>query len=86
MEGSHFPPGQDTFLNIGVQFRGKLAAARYTSPFFGHGRVKVGVDESAVSVSRCNKGGTLLCHFLTRLYAVVSLNLFFLILPMTNLL
>ena len=25
----------------------------YTPPFFGHGRVKVGVDQSAVSVSRC---------------------------------
>ena len=24
----------------------------YTPPFFGHGRVKVGVDQSAVSVSR----------------------------------
>ena len=25
----------------------------YTPPFFGHGRVKVGVDQSAVSVLRC---------------------------------
>ena len=25
----------------------------YTPPFFGHGRVKVGVDQSAVSISRC---------------------------------
>ena len=25
----------------------------YTPPFFGHGRGKVGVDQSAVSVSRC---------------------------------
>ena len=25
----------------------------YTPPFFGHGRVKVGVNQSAVSVSRC---------------------------------
>ena len=27
--------------------------AGYIPPFFGHGRVKVGVDQSAVSVSRC---------------------------------
>ena len=33
--------------------------------FFGHGRVKVGVDQSAVSVSRCKKIGTLLCRVLT---------------------
>ena len=25
----------------------------YTPPFFGHGRVKEGVDQSAMSVSRC---------------------------------
>ena len=31
----------------------KVDVAGYTSPFFGHGRVKVGVDQSAVSVSRC---------------------------------
>ena len=34
--------------------------------------MKVGVDQSAVSVSRCNKVGTLLCRFLTRIYPVVS--------------
>ena len=27
--------------------------AGYTTPFFGHGRVKVGVDQSAVSISLC---------------------------------
>ena len=53
MEGSHFPPGQSTFRKIGLQFWGKVAAAGYTPPFFGHGRVKVGVDQSAVSVSHC---------------------------------
>ena len=50
MEGSHFPPGQGTFRKIGVQFWGKVAAAWYTAPFFGHGRVKVGVDQLDVSV------------------------------------
>ena len=53
-EGSaHFPPGQGTFREIGVQFWRKVDVAGYTPPFFGHGRVKVGVDQSAVSVSRC---------------------------------
>ena len=31
----------------------KRRRAGYTPPFFGHGRVKVGVDQSAVYVSRC---------------------------------
>ena len=54
MEWSHFPPGQGTFRKIGVQFwRKKVDMAGYTRPFFAHGRVKVGVDQSAVSVSRC---------------------------------
>ena len=51
MEGSHFPPGQDKFREIGVQFWRKVDVAGYTPPFFEHGRVKVGVDQSAVSVS-----------------------------------
>ena len=34
---------------LGKSRRGRV----YTRPFFGHGRVKVGVDQSAVSVSRC---------------------------------
>ena len=72
MEGSHFPPGQGTFWKIGVQFWGKVDVAGYTPPFFGHGRVKVGVDQSAVSVSRCKKVGTPLCRFLARVYPVVS--------------
>ena len=72
MEGSHFQPGQGTFPKIGVQFWGKVLEARYTPPFDGHGRVKVGVDQSAVSVSRCRKVGTLPCRFLTRIYPVVS--------------
>ena len=73
MEGSHFPPGQGTFLKI--EFWGKVAAAGYTGytpPFFGHCRVKVGIDQSAVSVSRLYKVGTLLCRFLTRVVVVVS--------------
>ena len=53
MEGSHFPPGQGTLRKIGVQFWRKVDMAGYTPPFFGHGRVKVGVDQSTVSVSRC---------------------------------
>ena len=53
MEGSHFPPDQSTFRKIGVQFWGKVVMAGYTPPFFRHGRMKVGVDQSAVSVSRC---------------------------------
>ena len=52
MEGSHFPPGQGTFLKIGAQFWRKVDMAGYTPPFFGHGRVKVDVNQSAVSVSR----------------------------------
>ena len=32
---------------IGVQFWRKVDVAGYTPPFFGHGRVKVGVDQSA---------------------------------------
>ena len=47
------PPDQGTFRKIRVQFWRKVDVAGYTPPFFGHGRVKVGVDESAVSVSRC---------------------------------
>ena len=38
---------------IGVQFWAKVDVAGYTPPFFGHRRVKVGVDQSGVSVSRC---------------------------------
>ena len=53
MEGSHFPPGQGIFGKIGVQFWRRVDVAGYTPPFFGHGRVKVGVDQSAMSVSRC---------------------------------
>ena len=53
MERSHLPPGQGTLRKIGVQFWGKVDVAGYTPLFFGHGRVKVGVDQSAVSVSRC---------------------------------
>ena len=53
LEGFHFPPGQGTFQNIEVQFWRKVDVVGYTPPFFGHGRVEVGVDQSAVSVSRC---------------------------------
>ena len=31
----------------------KVDVAGYTPPFFGHGRVKVGIDQPAVSVSCC---------------------------------
>ena len=72
MEGSHFPPGQGIFRKIGVQFWRKVDVAGYTPPFFGHGSVKVGVDQSAVSVSRCKQVGTLLCRVLTRVYPVVT--------------
>ena len=75
MEGSHFPPGQGTFRKIGVQFWRKVGVIGYTPPFFGHGGVKVGVDQSAVSVSRCKKIGTLLCRVLTRVYLVVAFTL-----------
>ena len=51
--------------------------AGYTPPFFGHGRVKVGVDQSAVPVSRCKWVGTLLCGVLTRVYRVVTFTLFY---------
>ena len=53
MQGSHFPPGQGTFREIGVQLWGKVVAAGYTPPFFGHGRMKVGVDQSTVSITCC---------------------------------
>ena len=53
MKRSHFPPGQGTSRKIGVQFWRKVDVAGYTPPFFGHGRVKVGVNQSAMSVSRC---------------------------------
>ena len=53
MERSHFPPGQGTLRKIGVQSSRKVDVTGYTPPFFGHGRVKVGVDQSAVSVLRC---------------------------------
>ena len=51
MEESQLTPGQGTFRKIGVQFWEKVDVAGYTPPFFGHGRVNVGVDQSAVSVS-----------------------------------
>ena len=53
MEGSHFTPGQGTIRKVGVQFWRKVDMARCTPPFFGYGGVKVGVDQSDVSVSRC---------------------------------
>ena len=53
MEGSHFPPGHGTFRKIGVQFWEKVDVAGYTPPVFEHSRVKVGVGQSAVSVSHC---------------------------------
>ena len=76
MEESPFPPGQGTFPKHWVQFWGKVAAAAYIPPFFGHGRVEVGVDQSAVSVSCCSKVGTQLCHVLTREYPVLLFILF----------
>ena len=52
--------------------------AGYTRPSLGHGRVKVGVDQSAVSVSRCKRVGTLRYRFLARVYPAVSFTFFFL--------
>ena len=47
-------PARSGYISeIGVQFWGKVDMAGYTPPFIGHGRVKVGVDQSAVSVSLC---------------------------------
>ena len=57
----------------------KSGRGRVYPPFFGHGRVKVGVDQSAVSVSRCKQVGTLLCRVLTRVYPVVTFTLIFLL-------
>ena len=57
--------------------------AGYTRPFLGHGRVKVGVDQSAVSVSRCKRVGTLRYRFLARVYPAVSFT-FFLFVPRTS--
>ena len=54
------------------QFWGKVDVAGYTSPFSGHDRVKVGFNQSAVSVSRCKQVGTLLCRFLTRVYVYLA--------------
>ena len=39
--------------NRGTVLEKKVDVAGYTPPFFGHSRVKVGVDQSAVSISRC---------------------------------
>ena len=50
---NNFPPGQGTFRKIGVQFWRKVDMAGYTPPFFGHGGARVGVEQSAVSVTRC---------------------------------
>ena len=70
---SHFPPDQGTFRKIGVQFWGKVDMAGYTPPSFGHDRVKVGVDQSAVSISRCKQLLTLPRRFLTRVYMYVCM-------------
>ena len=78
MEGSRFPLGQGTFRKIGVQFWRKVDVSGYTPPFFGHGRVKVGVHQSVVSISRCKYVGTLMCRVLTRVYVVVTFTLAFL--------
>ena len=39
--------------NRGTVLEKSIDVAGYTPPFFGHGRVKVGVDQSAAPVSRC---------------------------------
>ena len=75
MEGFHFPPGQGTCRKIGIQFWRKVDVAGYTPPFFGHGMVKVGVDQSVASVSRCKYVGTLLCRVLIRVYLVMTFTL-----------
>ena len=53
----------------------KSSHGRVYPAVFGHGRVKVGVDQSAVSVSRCKRVGTLRCRILTRVYPVVLFTL-----------
>ena len=47
-------PGRSGYIseNRGI-ILGKSSRGRVYPPFFGHGRVKGGVDQSAVSVSRC---------------------------------
>ena len=39
--------------NRGTVLEKSRHVAGCTPPFFGHGRVKVGVDQSAMSASRC---------------------------------
>ena len=52
---------------------GKVDVAGYIPPFFGHDRVKAGVDQSALCPFHAvNKQDPLLCRFLTRVYPVVS--------------
>ena len=53
----------------------KSRRGRVYPSFLGHGRAKVGVDQLAVSVSRCKYVGTLLCRVLTRVYPVVTFTL-----------
>ena len=84
MERSHFPPGRGRFRKSGVQFWRKVDVAGYTPPFSGHSRVKVGVDQSAVSVSRCEYVGTLLCRVLTRVYPVVTFTLLMILYNITH--
>ena len=46
--------GSDFFFKNRGTVLGKSRRGRvYTPPFFGHGKLKVGVDQSAVSVARC---------------------------------
>ena len=52
MEGSYFSPDQGTFPKNWGTVLGKSRYGR-VYPIVFHGRVKVGVDQSAVSVSRC---------------------------------
>ena len=53
-DGRGPPPARSRYIS---ENRGTVLeesdVAGYSPPFFGYGRVKVGVDQSAVSVSRC---------------------------------
>ena len=76
MEGSRLPLGQVHFGKSGYS-SGESRHGRVYPTVFGHGRLKVGVDQSAMSVSRCKLVDTLLCRVLTRVYPVVTFTLRF---------
>ena len=60
-----------TSREIGLQFWRRVDGRVYPA-FFGHGKVKVDVDRSAVSVSRCKYVGILLRRILTKVSLIFS--------------